>query len=181
MSKPVKNLVTEEYKDKFGELDSACVVSVIGLDGVSANRLRRELHAKKIKLQVVTNSLARRAFSESRLAPLGKGLTGPCAIVTGGESIIDVAKALVETKAKYPQIELKLGIVGGDAELIPVDQMAKMKSRQELIAEVAMLLASPGRRLAGSIGSPAGRIAGCVKAIVEKQEKGEGAAETAAA
>src|SRR5262245_8931702 len=179
MSKPVKDLVTQEYKRRYGELDSACVVSVIGLDGISANRMRRELSAKKIKLQVVTNSLARRAFAESRLAPLSRGLDGPCALVTGGESIIDVAKVLIETKAKYPQIELKVGMVGGDAELIPIERMAKMKSRQELIAEVAMLIASPGRRLAACFASPAGKIAGCVKAIIEKQEKG--GAEPAAA
>ena len=179
MSKPVKDLVTQEYKHRYGEVDSACVVSVIGLDGVSANRLRRELSTRKIKLQVVTNSLARRAFAESRLAPLSRGLEGPCALVTGGESIIDVAKALIETKVKYPQIELKVGMVGGEPELIPIEQMAKMKSRNELIAEVAMLIASPGRRLAACFASPAGRIAGCVKAIIEKQE--QGGAEPAAA
>ena len=174
MSKPVKDLVTEEYKDKYGELDSACVVSVIGLDGNASNRLRRELLAKKVKLQVVKNSLARRAFSSSKLAPLGKGFDGPCALVTGGESIIDVAKILVETKTKYPQIELRVGMVGGEPDLIPIEQMAKMKSRQELISEIAMLLASPGWRLAGAIQGPAGRLAGCIKAIAEKLERSGG-------
>lgn len=174
MSKPVKNLVTEEYKKRYADLDSACVVSVIGLDGVSANRMRRELLARKIRLQVVKNSLARRALAESKLAPLSRGLTGPCAVVTGGESIIDVAKTLIETKAKYPRIELRVGIVGGESELIPIEEMARMKSRQELIAEVAMLIASPGRRLAACLASPAGRIAGCVKAVIEKQEKAGG-------
>jgi large subunit ribosomal protein L10 len=172
MSKPVKDLVTKEYSDRYGELDSACVVSVIGLDGIAANRLRRELLTRKIKLQVVKNSLARRAFAQSKLAPLSKGLDGPCALVTGGESIIDVAKFLVETKTKYPQIELRVGIVGGEPELIPVEQMARMKSRLELIGEIAMLLASPGRRLAGCIQGPGGRLAGVIKAIAEKQEQG---------
>ena len=176
MSKPVKDLVTKEYKDRYGELDSACVVSVIGLDGVAANRLRRELLAKRVRLQTVKNSLAKRAFSDTKLAPLGKGLEGPCALVTGGDSIIDVAKILVETRTKYPQIELRVGILGGEPELIPVEQMARMKSKHELIAEIAMLLASPARRLAGCLQGPGGRLAGVVKAIIEKHEKG-GAAE----
>jgi len=170
MSKPVKDLVTQEYKKRYGELDSACVVSVIGLDAISTNRFRRELRERNMRLQVVKNSLARRAFDGTALAPLGKGLEGPCALVTGGQSVIDVAKVLVEAKAKYPQIELRVGIIGGDSELLPIEELAKMKSRDELIAEVAMLIASTGRRLAGAVASPAGKIAGCVKAIADKGE-----------
>jgi large subunit ribosomal protein L10 len=173
MSKPVKDLITKEYQDRYGTLDSACVVSVIGLDGVTANKLRGELATKKIRLQVVKNSLARRAFSEGPLAPLGASLDGPCALVTGGESIIDVAKALIELKRTYPLVELKVGMLAGDPELLSVEQLAKMKSRNELLGEIAMLISSPGRRLAGCLQSPGGKIAGCLKALIEKAEKAE--------
>ena len=104
MSKPVKNLITEEYRKKYEGLDSACVVSVIGLDAISTSKLRSELRAKKIRLQVVQNSLARRAFASTVLAPLGDALSGPCALVTGGESIIDVAKTLLALKKTFPKI-----------------------------------------------------------------------------
>ncbi len=40
MSKQVKNLMVEELKNRYGELDSAAVVRVIGLDAVANNRLR---------------------------------------------------------------------------------------------------------------------------------------------
>jgi large subunit ribosomal protein L10 len=179
MSKAVKNLITNEYKARYDGLDSACVVSVIGLDAIATNRLRRELAAKKIRLQVVKNSLARRAFADTSLAPLAGSLEGPCALVTGGESIIDVAKTLIETQKGYPKLELKLAVLGGDPELITVEQLSKMKSRQELLADIAMLIASPARRLAACLGTPASRIAGCVKTLIEKQEKAEAAAPAA--
>lgn len=175
MSKPVKDLITKEYHERYAELDSACVISVIGLDGIAANRLRGELASKKIRLQVVKNSLARRAFSEGALAPLGNALDGPCALVTGGESIIDVAKTLIEIKKSYPLVDLKVGILGGDPDLIPIERLAQMKSRQELLGEIAMLISSPGRRLAGCLQGPGGRIAGCLKAIADKEESGEAA------
>jgi len=173
MSKPVKNLITSEYQGRYHDLTSACVVSVIGLDAISTNRLRGELRAKKISLQVVSNSLLRRACLDGPLAPLAGALEGPCALVIGGESIIDVAKTLVELKKKYPAIELKKGIFEGDPDLLDVERLAQMKSRGDLLAEVAMLIASPGRRLAGCIGGPGGRLVGCFKAIADKQEGGE--------
>lgn len=175
MSKPVKDLITNEYQSRYGKLSNACVVSVIGLDAISTNKLRGELQSKKISLQVVRNSLARRAFAGTSLAPLADSLQGPCALVIGGESIIDVAKTLVELKKKYPGIELKKGLLEGDPDLLDVERLSQMKSRGDLLADVAMLIASPARRLAGCIGGPGGRLAGCFKAIADKTE-GEAAA-----
>ncbi len=171
MSKPIKDVITREYQTSYAELDAACVVNVIGLDAVSTNRLRSELTAKNIHMQVVRNSLARRALEKNTLGPLAAALEGPCALVTGGESVIDVAKLLVGMKKTYPKLELKLGMVEGDPSLMEVEQISKLKSRVEMLGEVAMLIASPGRRLAGCLQSPGGKLAGCVKAIVEKAEK----------
>jgi len=173
MSKPVKDLITNEYKSAYADVDSACVVSVIGLNAKATNKLRGELRAKDIRLQVVKNSLARRAFADAPLAPLAEALDGPCALVTGGTSVIDVAKLLAAAKKEYPELELKIGMLEGDPDLVEVARMAKMMGREELLAEVAMLIASPGGRLAGAIGGPAGLIAGCVKALIEKEEEGE--------
>lgn len=175
MSKPVKDWITQEYRDRYQSVDSACVVSVIGLDAISTNRLRGELRSKNIRLQVIKNSLARRALGESTLAPLAKALEGPCALVTGGESVIDLAKTLVELKKSYPALELKLGMLDGDPELVEIERLAKMKSRVDLLGELAMLIASPGRRLAGCLAGPGGRIAGCLKAIADKGEPAEAA------
>ena len=57
MSKPVKDMMTNEYTNRFTDVDNACVVSVVGLDGVSSNQLRGELKERNIHLQVVKNSL----------------------------------------------------------------------------------------------------------------------------
>jgi large subunit ribosomal protein L10 len=171
MSKPVKDIISSDYQNRYSQLNGACVVNVIGLDAITTNRLRNELKAKNIRLQVLRNSLARRALASQTLGPLAAALKGPCAIATGGESVIDVAKTLVAMKKTYPKLELKLGMVEGDPDLLSVDQMAQLKSRIEVLADVAQLIASPGRRLAGCIQSPAGKIAGCVKAMIEKAEK----------
>jgi large subunit ribosomal protein L10 len=178
MSKPVKDVITVQYESQYGKVDSACVVNVIALDAISTNKLRNELKAKKIRLQVVRNSLARRALEKHPLSALASALDGPCAIVTGGESAIDVAKTLVGMRKTYPKLELKIGMIDGDPDVIDIEQIAKLKTRVEVLGDVAMLIASPGRRLAGCINAPGGKIAGCIKAIIEKAEKTQGAEQT---
>jgi len=179
MSKPIKDLMTKEYQQRYDQTTSACLVSVIGLDAISTNKLRGELRAKNLRLQVVKNSLAKRAFGDSVLSPLGNVLDGPCALVTGSGSAIDIAKVLVDMKKTYPKIELRVGMLDGDPQLIDVEQLSRMKGRMELLGEVAGILRGPGARLAGCLVGPGGRIAGCFKAIVEKG--GESKAEEPAA
>jgi len=179
MSKPVKEMLTQEYRRRYAGVEGACLVSVIGLDAVSTNRLRRELKAANIRLQVIKNSLARRAFTGTPLEPLGSALEGACAMVTGGESVIDVAKILVAAKKNYPKMELRVGMLDGDTELIAIERLASFRNRTELLRELAALIASPGRRLAGCLRGPGGRIAGCVQAMIDKAP-GEGSAQAEA-
>lgn len=183
MSKQIKNLVVEELKNRYGQLDSAAVVRIIGLDAVSNNKLRRRLHDKKIDVHVVKNSLAKVALKGRPLEPLANGLDGPVAVVTGGDSIIDVAKELVAIAKdkEYAKIELKFGVIEGDRELIPVERLAMMKGRREMHADVLGCAIGPARKLVGCMAGPAGRIAGCLKAIVEKGEKAGGEAAPAEA
>ncbi len=170
MSKFIKELVTNALKERYAGVQDACVVDLTGLDVVRTQQLRRELTHKSICLRVGKNSMARRAFAAGPLAPLGDRLSGPCALATGGDSIVEVAKALAHWAKELGDIKLKEAIVEGDADLFMVEQVAKMKSRVDLLGDVAMLISSPGRALAGCLQSPAGKIAGCLKTLAERDE-----------
>lgn len=173
MSRQIKNLVVDELVKRYGNLDSALVVRIIALDAVSNNNLRRRLHNKNIEVHMVKNSLVRVALKGKALESLAKSLEGPSAVVTGGDSIIDVAKELVAVAKEkpYAKIELKFGVIEGDQELIPVERIATMKGRREMHADILGCAVSPGRKLVGCMAGAGGRIAGCLKAIVEKGEK----------
>lgn len=168
MSKAVKGMVTAELATRFEGLASACLVDLTGLDVQAQESIRRMVREKSGRLQVVKNSLARRAMAGGPLEPLGHAMDGPCAVVTTSESLIDVAKGLVEAAKEFTELTLKEAILDGDPGLLTVLQLSKMKSRAELFSEIAMLLASPGRALAGCLSSPQSKIAGCLKAIIEK-------------
>lgn len=168
MSKMIKAMIAAEYHERFAGVDSACVVDLSGLNVHEQETLRSSLRAKSARLEVVKNSLVRRAFRQGPLEPLGNALNGPCALVTSTESLIDAAKVLVEAAKEFDRLELKQAILEGDPDLVNVTDVAKLKSQVELISELAMLITSPGRALVGCLGSPQSKIAGCLKTMIEK-------------
>jgi len=168
MSKFVKALVTEEIRSRYAEVTSACVVDLTGLDVQAQEKLRKSLRTKSATLEIVKNSLARRAFAGGALGPLGKALEGPCAVVTSRESLIEVARLLTDAAKEFKSLKLKQAILDGDPSLVTVEELSKMRGRRELLGEVAMLVGSPGRAIAGCLRSPQSKIAGCLKTLADK-------------
>ena len=168
MSKPVKDLVTQELKAKYSGISSALVVDVTGMDVLSQEKLRKTLRSKSARMQIVKNSLARRAFAGGPLEPLGKSMEGPCAVVVAKDSLVDVAKMLIDSAKEFNKLKFKKAIFDGDPSLMTVEELSKVKGKRELLGEVLMLISSPGRAIAGCMQGAGGRIAGCIKTMADK-------------
>jgi large subunit ribosomal protein L10 len=168
MSKAVKAMITAEFKGRYADTSSACVVDMTGMNVQEQESLRARLRERSARLEVVKNSLVRRAFKDGPLEPLGGALTGPCALVTSSDSVIEVAKTLVHAAKEFTQLKLKQAIFDGAPDLMTVEEMSRMKSQLELLGEVVMLIGSPGRALAACLQSPQAKIAGCLKAMADK-------------
>ena len=69
MSKLVKNLLVDDLKGRLKGVNDLIVVSLGRLDGTKTTQLRQTLRKKKIHLQLIKNSLARRATLDTPLAP----------------------------------------------------------------------------------------------------------------
>lgn len=170
MSKPVKSLESAEIKKRCAGVDSACVIDISGLDAINTNVMRGALKKLNISMHVLKNSMARRALGDSPLQPLAQTLAGPCALVYGEPAIMDIAKELSRWAQEHKAITLKNAIMEGDSDLLTVADLSKMKNRTDLIADIALAVAGPGRSIAGQLLAPAGSIAGCLKTLIEKKE-----------
>ena len=180
MSKPVKNLITENYKARFGKLEGAVVVDIRGLPSNTANKLRANLLQKKVRVTVLKNSLAKRAFKGTSIAPIDPLLEGPSAIVYGGESVVTIARTLVETVKEIPEIQFKGAVMDGQLfDAKGVEALSKYPTKGEAQAQVIQVFLGPASSAIAAITGIGNTIASLIKAVEEKLEKGEAIAKVA--
>jgi large subunit ribosomal protein L10 len=176
MSKFVKELLRGELEKRItgGHVTDFLVISTQGVDGINNNVMRGALKNKGIHLMVVKNALIKRALANLKMEAAAAIFTGPCAIVYGGDSIIDVAKEIADWVGKVPAIHIKGAFLEGSVfDEKKAEGLSKMPNRKQLQGMIITLAKSPGAKLAAAIISPASGIAGCIKALVEKLEKAE--------
>lgn len=175
MSKPVKEMMIREYKERMGEFEDALVIGMRGISSNDTNAIRGDLAKKEIRVTVMRNKLFGQAFGETGLANLSEVMKGSSAVAYGAESVVEVAREIVELVKQFPEIELKGAVLDGmlfEGEA-GVKALSKYPTRDEAIAQDVALILSPARNLMGAIKGPGSGLAGVIKAVTEKLESGE--------
>jgi len=175
MSKPVKEMMIREYKERMGDIEDALVIGLRGISSNDTNTIRGGLAKKEIRVTVMRNKLFGQAFGDTNLSGLSEVLKGSSAVAYGAESVVEVAREIVGLLKTFPEIELKGAILDGmlfegDAG---VKALSKYPTRDEAIAQDVALILSPARNLVGAIKGPGSGLAGIIKAVSEKLESGE--------
>jgi large subunit ribosomal protein L10 len=175
MSKPVKELIISDYRTRFAGLEGALLVEVRGVGANENNALRLGLLKKDIRLAVIKNTLARKAFAGTPLEALGPALEGPSALVYGAGSVVDVARELVQWAKKVQNLQLKAAVLDGalysGADAVKV--LSRLPTRAEALARVVQVFLSPAQRAVGAATGPGARLLGIVKEIESRLEKGQ--------
>ncbi len=175
MSKPVKELMIADYRRRFDDVENALLIDIRGIDANENNVFRIDLARKDIRVTVIKNTLAKKAFVGTPLEVLSRVLVGPSAVAYGAESVVNVARELVEWARKIENLELKAAVL--DGELFEgkagVERLSRYPTRNEAQGQVVQLLLTPGGEIVSLVTAPGGEVLAIVEAMIEKLEQGE--------
>lgn len=170
MDRAQKEAVIADLDKVFAESGTVVVCHYAGLTVAQMQDFRAQMREAGGGVRVAKNRLAKIALQGKASEGLSKHLTGQT-VLAYAEDPVAPAK-VVEAYAKKND---KLVIIGGamgatvlDAE--GVKTLAKMPSREEVLASIVATLLAPASNLAAAITAPATNIAGILKTMTEKED-----------
>ncbi|MDD5825474.1 MAG: 50S ribosomal protein L10 [Prevotellaceae bacterium] len=172
MKKEVKDTIIVELGQKLKEFPHFYLVDLTGLNAEKTSDLRRKCFKSEIKMIVVKNTLLHKAFEAADIdySPLYDSLKGSTAVMFTTTANVP-AKLLKEyTKEGIPALKAAYAeesfFVGADR----LEELASLKSKSELIADVVALLQSPAKNVVSALQSGANTIHGVLKTLGERPE-----------
>ena len=172
MKKEVKDTIIVELGQKLKEFPHFYLVDLTGLNAEKTSDLRRKCFKSEIKMIVVKNTLLHKAFEAADIdySPLYDSLKGSTAVMFTTTANVP-AKLLKEyTKEGIPAPKAAYAeesfFVGADR----LEELASLKSKSELIADVVALLQSPAKNVVSALQSGANTIHGVLKTLGERPE-----------
>lgn len=172
MRKEVKDTIIVELGQKLKEYAHFYLVDVTGLNAAQTSNLRRKCFKNEIKMVVVKNKLLHKAFEASDIdfEPLYETLKGNTAMLFTNVANVP-AKLLKEYKKEgIPALKAAYAEEGIYVGADKLEELAAIKSKNELIADVVALLQSPAKNVISSLQSGAGTIHGVLKTLGERPE-----------
>ncbi|MEI8202999.1 MAG: 50S ribosomal protein L10 [Bacteroidota bacterium] len=171
MRKEEKNQLVDSITELLNTFPNVYITDTSNLNVETINNFRRLCFKKEIKLQVVKNTLLKRAMEQSgkNFEEIYPFLKGPTSIMLSDTSSLP-AKLIKEfrKKATKPAIKaayIEESIYTGDNLL---EVLASIKTKNEMIGEVISLLQSPAKNVVSALQSGKHIIAGIVKTLSEK-------------
>lgn len=155
MNKQEKTKVIDQLVEKLNANNKIYLADCSTLTVEKVNAFRKVCFDKKVSVTVVKNTLLKKAIeraNDSKLAELIPTLKGETALMFT-ETANAPAKAIKEFRKKDSKPALKAAYVEenvyiGDNQL---DALASLKSKNELIGDIIMLLQSPIQRVIGGL------------------------------
>jgi large subunit ribosomal protein L10 len=166
--------VVGEIVGKLKESDLSVLVNYRGLTVEQLSELRGKLHQEGSKVKVYKNTLTRRAVDEMKLVCPTGFFKEPTALVTSEKDPVSVAKIVVDFAADNELFQIKGGFFEDKTiDLVTLDSLAKLPSREVLIAKAVGAIKSPLTGLVMTLSGPVRGLVYTLKAISDKKSGGE--------
>lgn len=143
LNRTEKQAVVEEVAALASKAQTLVLAEYRGIEVEPMTRLRAQARSKGVHLQVLKNTLARRAVQGTSFEVLAEDMSGPL-IYSFSEDAIAAAKVIHDFAKTNDKLVLRAGAYNGrklDAD--GVKQLASIPGREELLARLLGVMQAP--------------------------------------
>jgi large subunit ribosomal protein L10 len=171
MQRTEKEEVVAALVEQLRSTESLIVADYRGLTNADLVELRAKVRGSGGRLQVVKNTLTRRAAEEAGTESLLALLEGPTAIAfvqTDGDPVA-VAKALADTAKDTKVLTLRGGILSGRSLTgDDVEELAKLPAPEVVKSQLVGVVVAPLTQLVALLAAPVRDLVGLIDARIEQ-------------
>jgi large subunit ribosomal protein L10 len=177
MSKEVKQMEYTALERTFSGVRDLVLLSPSKIDSGTEYNFRKQLREKKVRVQMVKNSLARRVFEAQGVKLDDKVWAGTTLVAWGADSIKDLSKAVdglikdIEKKDPKQKDKLKVKTAVADGQPVPMATALTMPTRLEAIGEIIAMILGPAASIAAALTGPGGQVASQIGTIADRKEE----------
>ena len=172
MRREEKEVIIDNLAQRLDQSKHFYLTDISSLNAEETSNLRRKCFEKEISLMVVKNTLLRKAMEKSEgdfndLYDVLKDSTSIMFCESGNipaKLIKEMRKTMDRPLLKAAFVEESIYI--GDDQL---ETLSKIKSKEELLGDLLMLLQSPATNLVSALASSSSKLAGALKTLSEKE------------
>jgi len=172
MRREEKDVIIENLAQRLNDTKHFYLTDISKLNAEETSDLRRKCFEKEISLLVVKNTLLRKAMEKSEgdfndLYDVLKDSTSIMFSETGNtpaKLIKEFRKTMEKPILKAAFVEESIYI--GDDQL---EALSNIKSKDELLGDLLMLLQSPATNLVSALASSSSKMAGALLTLSEKE------------
>jgi large subunit ribosomal protein L10 len=168
-----KKYLIAEVEEHLKKSDYVIITNYTGITVDETAELRAQLDENNAEFHVMKNSSLKVAAETLGLPDLGESLSGPTAIIVGGDNSPGVAKVLTKFFKEKEKVEVKSAVLGG--KLLSTDDvkaLADLPSLDALRAQLLGLLSKPATMLVQVLNAPGQEFVNVLQAKV-RAENGE--------
>jgi ribosomal protein L10 len=171
MKRNEKETFVTEFRERLDRAPVFYLTDFTGLDVKSLTKLRQSLRDNGAEYVVGKNRLVARALADAQLPDLGDALNGPTGVVFGYDDIVAPAKVLTDfQKDNADRPAFKLGVLERKVlQPAQIAQLAKLPSREVLLAQLAGALQAPMAALASVLEAKVQEMAGLLDALKDQR------------
>lgn len=154
---------------QFEESQMVILTDYRGLSVAQMQDFRGKLRTSDGEFRVSKNTLVRIAAERAGVEGLEGFLEGPTAVVFAKGDVAGTAKAVSDFARTSRILQVKAGVMDGRVlNASDVEAISSLPSREELLAKLVGMLASPMARTVGVLSGPSRSVAYLVNARLEQ-------------